>query len=404
MSPISIDSSYSIHQAATSLNQISSPSSISKSNASKSSNVSQRTNSLALPSGCSLTNNTNLVQVLNSPTGLKHLLQKKSSQSSLLNNNITTATAINQHNRLISASSGNVNTIIGNGNEMKFGSNTNNSGSSNSAVASAAVVTSNATAAVLLQLTSSQSNLSQTTSNINTNTPQASNSQIQNDDVEIMKQRSANNNTFLCIKIPDIQMMVSYKANKEKNIKDLNDVSLLFPLFEVHDQTWTWLDLIDAIKSHVKKALVSQAIKHKLIRVPIQPVNKLINRTRRSDSQQHLTNTEIDEHEQMTIVKLFGTKFIEKKSQTPTPLIAMARNSEDRPSFENVDSREISNDIDINESKLPNLNVDKPLMTRENSSLSLNLKRRFFKFGRVKEFSTSNLDNDKNKRKNNAPK
>ncbi len=79
-----------------------------------------------------------------------------------------------------------------------------------------------------------------------------------NEDIEIMKQRSANNCVFLCIKIPEIQLLVSYRAtDKEKNIKDLKNVSLLFPLFEAHDKTWTWLDLINALKSHVKKALVS---------------------------------------------------------------------------------------------------------------------------------------------------
>lgn len=85
-------------------------------------------------------------------------------------------------------------------------------------------------------------------------------SELQIEDIEIMKQRSANNSTFLCIKIPEIQLLVSYRGSNrdKKNIKDLTEVSLLFPLFEVHDKTWTWLDLINALKSHVKKALVSQ--------------------------------------------------------------------------------------------------------------------------------------------------
>lgn len=84
--------------------------------------------------------------------------------------------------------------------------------------------------------------------------------ELQVEDIEIMKQRSANNSTFLCIKIPDIQLLVSYRGSNrdKKNIKDLTEVSLLFPLFEVHNKTWTWLDLINALKSHVKKALVSQ--------------------------------------------------------------------------------------------------------------------------------------------------
>lgn len=64
---------------------------------------------------------------------------------------------------------------------------------------------------------------------------------------------------------------------------------------------------------------VSQAIRHKLIKVPIQPVNKLLNRVGRSNSQQQLTNLETDENEKL-IVKLFGTKFIEKTSMV-APLI-----------------------------------------------------------------------------------
>lgn len=89
------------------------------------------------------------------------------------------------------------------------------------------------------------------------NVAASTNNQLKNDDIEIMKQRSANNNTFICIKIPEIQLLVSYRAtNKDKNIKDLKNVSFIFPLFEVHDKTWTWLDLVNSLKSHVKKALV----------------------------------------------------------------------------------------------------------------------------------------------------
>ncbi len=201
-------------------------------------------------------------------------------------------------------------------------------------------------------------------SDANTNNPSnTTNSQLQIDDIEIMKQRSANNNTFLCIKITEIQLLVSYKGgDKEKNLKDLNNVSFLFPLFEVHDKTWTWLDLINALKSHVKKALLSQAIKHKLIKIPIQqPVNRLISMSRRNNSLSfnglsnsyatganldssnmgansannsssyslinqsslapgaHYESFNFDEQEKMTIIKLFGTKLIEKKSQIYQP-------------------------------------------------------------------------------------
>ena len=61
---------------------------------------------------------------------------------------------------------------------------------------------------------------------------------MKNDDIEIMKKRSDSNNTFICIKIPEIPLLVSYKGYKENNIKDLNNVRLLFPLFEVNNKTW----------------------------------------------------------------------------------------------------------------------------------------------------------------------
>ena len=195
-----------------------------------------------------------------------------------------------------------------------------------------------------------------TNNNNTTNNNNSSNTnQLQVEDIEIMKQRSANNNTFLCIKITDVQLLVSYRGGeKENNLKDLNNVRVLFPLFEVHDKTWTWLDLVNALKPHVKKALVSQALKHKFIKVPIKPVMNLRarnsnhhshNHHNHSHQQQHdhlsprgdhkqlqqrqqqqqqqstsasYTNSEIDEQEKVTLLKLFGTKFIEKKSSKPT--------------------------------------------------------------------------------------
>lgn len=68
----------------------------------------------------------------------------------------------------------------------------------------------------------------------------------------------------------------------------------------------TWLDLINAIKTHLKKAFVSQAIKHKLIKTPI---NNLIRRTKNPR-----INTKSEENEKNTLLKLFGTRLIETKS------------------------------------------------------------------------------------------
>jgi hypothetical protein len=216
------------------------------------------------------------------------------------------------------------------------------------------------------------------TANNNGNTPSNSNNSNNTNDnceeIEIMKQRSANNNTFLCIKITEIQLLVSYKGgdnDNTNNIRDLNNVSLLFPLFEVHDKTWTWLDLINALKSHVKKALLSQAIRHKLIKAPIQPVNKLINRSRlRSNSQQHLTNIELEEQEKLTVLKMFGTNLIEKNANLS--LKDESINSEDSKS-ERIRSK----------------------LTKSQSSVGIGLKKKFLKFtGKSNKTSTSLLESD----------
>jgi len=57
---------------------------------------------------------------------------------------------------------------------------------------------------------------------------------------------------------------VSYKGSKEKNIEDIRDFSLTIPTLEYHNVTWTWLDLLLAMKSDSRKVILSQAIKQKL--------------------------------------------------------------------------------------------------------------------------------------------
>lgn len=295
--------------------------------------------------------------VLQSPTTYRNLLNKKSSQSSLLyNESLKTSNSVIINNNLINIDS-----------EIEAKNNQNNSNNS---------------------LNNPQSNAGNNS---------AANNQMKHDDIEIMKQRSANNNTFLCIKIPEIQLLVSYRAtSKDKNIKDLKDVSLLFPLFEVHDKTWTWLDLINALKSHVKKALVSQAIRHKLIKVPIQPVNKLLSRVGRSQSSQHLTNLEIDENEKLTILKLFGTKFIEKNSSNLSPTIQnMNEDQTDSANRRNslIDITDF--EVDKNQSdKSSNKSLmamsstvnsaKKTRISKSNTTVGLNLKKHLLKFSKDK--------------------
>lgn len=81
---------------------------------------------------------------------------------------------------------------------------------------------------------------------------------IEKDDVEKMKERAEKNKLFIYIKIPEVPVRVSYKGNKEKNLEDITDLSLLIPTLEYHNVTWTWLDLLLAMKSDSRRVLLSQ--------------------------------------------------------------------------------------------------------------------------------------------------
>lgn len=87
---------------------------------------------------------------------------------------------------------------------------------------------------------------------------------IVKDDVEKMKERAEKNKLFIYIKIPEVPVRVSYKGNKEKNLEDIRDFSLVIPTLEYHNVTWTWLDLILAMKNDSRRVIVPQAIKQKL--------------------------------------------------------------------------------------------------------------------------------------------
>ncbi|KAG5900629.1 hypothetical protein JTB14_005906 [Gonioctena quinquepunctata] len=91
-----------------------------------------------------------------------------------------------------------------------------------------------------------------------------SNFYVHIDDVEKMKERAEKNKLFVYIKIPEVPVKVSYKGNKEKNLEDLRDYSLIIPTLEYHNMTWTWLDLLMAIRNDSKRVILSQAIKQKL--------------------------------------------------------------------------------------------------------------------------------------------
>lgn len=84
------------------------------------------------------------------------------------------------------------------------------------------------------------------------------------DDLDKMKERASKNNSFIYVKIPEVSLLVSYKGEKDRNIMDVHDFSLLIPTLEYHNRTWTWHDLLMAMKKDCVNVLVSQAIKEKL--------------------------------------------------------------------------------------------------------------------------------------------
>ncbi|XP_068677612.1 bridge-like lipid transfer protein family member 2 isoform X2 [Montipora foliosa] len=84
------------------------------------------------------------------------------------------------------------------------------------------------------------------------------------DDLEKMKERASKNNTFIYVKIPEVALLVSYKGEKDRNITDVRNFSLVIPTLEYHNRTWTWHDLLMAMKKDCVNVLVSQAIKEKL--------------------------------------------------------------------------------------------------------------------------------------------
>lgn len=81
--------------------------------------------------------------------------------------------------------------------------------------------------------------------------------------IEKMRERASKNQTFVYIKIPEVPIKISYKGYKNKNLEDLHEVLLMLPTIEYHNRTWTWLDLLMALKNDSKRELLSQALKHK---------------------------------------------------------------------------------------------------------------------------------------------
>ena len=50
------------------------------------------------------------------------------------------------------------------------------------------------------------------------------------------------------------------QGEKEKNIEDVHEFSLVVPTLEYHNQIWTWFDLLMAMKNDSKRVLISQVM------------------------------------------------------------------------------------------------------------------------------------------------
>lgn len=62
------------------------------------------------------------------------------------------------------------------------------------------------------------------------------------------------------IKIPECPIRLSYKSTKNKNLVDLQNYSILIPTLEYHNLTWTWLDLLMAIRNDIKRVVFPQVL------------------------------------------------------------------------------------------------------------------------------------------------
>jgi hypothetical protein len=104
-----------------------------------------------------------------------------------------------------------------------------------------------------------------TTTMASTATASSMNSaQRRGEEIEKMRERAAKNHTFVYVKIPGIPIKVSYKGKKQKSVTDLKNMSLTLPTYEYHNSTWTWLDLLMAVKNDSKHTVIKQALKQKM--------------------------------------------------------------------------------------------------------------------------------------------
>ncbi|ORZ12269.1 golgi-body localization protein domain-domain-containing protein [Absidia repens] len=85
------------------------------------------------------------------------------------------------------------------------------------------------------------------------------------DDLTIMKHRASNNRTFILIKIHGAKHCLSFQGTK--NIYDLQNFRFRQPNLEYRNKTWSWYDLLNALKKDFLRAVIKHSpalIKEKL--------------------------------------------------------------------------------------------------------------------------------------------
>lgn len=108
------------------------------------------------------------------------------------------------------------------------------------------------------------STVSTTTMNSNASVSSINSNQRRGEEIEKMRERASKNHTFVYVKVPGIPVRISYKGKKQKNVTDLKNMSLTLPTYEYHNCTWTWLDLLMAVKNDSKHTVIKQALKQKM--------------------------------------------------------------------------------------------------------------------------------------------
>ena len=143
---------------------------------------------------------------------------------------------------------------------------------------------------------------------------------LNKDDVEEMKARAQQNKLFVYIKIPEVPICVSYKGEKDKKqILDVANFRLQVPTIEYHNMTWTWLDLLLAVKGQIKDSLLSQAIKqklslkHRVAGPSVGLVSSSSAEKNSSNSDSHSTNTSVSADDEEKAKLLLGARHIVAK-------------------------------------------------------------------------------------------